>query len=110
MRRAAQSKSRRSFTTSCIDMEFSHTSVLLEESINALNIKPGGVYVDATAGGGGHSARMLESIGNGRLVLVDRDPDAIEFLRNRFGSDERVTIVHGNYAHIKAMLAAQDIS
>ena len=59
-------------------MEFSHISVLLQESIDALHIKPGGVYVDGTAGGGGHSFAIASRLNGGRLIALDRDPDAIE--------------------------------
>ena len=87
-------------------MEFNHISVLLEESVNALDIKPDGVYVDCTAGGGGHSAEVLKKLGeNGRMVLFDRDPDAIETVTNRFKDDKRVTIVHSNFSEIKKVLA-----
>ena len=91
-------------------MEFNHISVLLEESVNALDIKPDGVYVDCTAGGGGHSAEVLKKLGeNGRMVLFDRDPDAIETVTNRFKDDKRVTIVHSNFSEIKKVLADLDI-
>ncbi len=86
-------------------MEFNHISVLLQESIDALDIKPDGIYVDCTAGGGGHSAEVLKHLNeNGRMVLIDRDPDAIETVTNRFKGDERVTIVHSNYSEIKSAL------
>lgn len=86
-------------------MDFNHISVLLEESVNALNIKPDGVYVDCTAGGGGHSAAVLEHLcENGKMILIDRDPDAIETVTNRFKEDERVTVVHSNYSDIKTIL------
>jgi 16S rRNA (cytosine1402-N4)-methyltransferase len=91
-------------------MEFNHISVLLEESVNALDIKPDGIYVDCTAGGGGHSAEVLKKLGeNGRMVLFDRDPDAIETVTNRFRDDKRVTIVHSNFSEIKKVLADLDI-
>ena len=87
-------------------MEFNHISVLLEESVNALDIKPDGIYVDCTAGGGGHSAEVLKKLGeNGRMVLFDRDPDAIETVTNRFKDDKRVTIVLSNFSEIKQVLA-----
>ncbi len=86
-------------------MEFNHISVLLEESVVALNVKPDGIYVDCTAGGGGHSAEVLKRLGeNGRMILIDRDPDAIETVTNRFKDDERVTVVHSNYSEIKNIL------
>lgn len=87
-------------------MEFNHISVLLEESVNALEIKPDGIYVDCTAGGGGHSAEVLKNLGeNGRMILFDRDPDAIETVTNRFRDDKRVTIIHSNFSEIKKVLA-----
>ena len=92
-------------------MKFNHISVLLEESVNALDIKPDGIYVDCTAGGGGHSAEVLNKLGeNGRMVLFDRDPDAIETVTNRFKGDDRVTIIHSNFSEIKKVLAELNIS
>lgn len=89
------------------DMEFSHIPVLLEETIASLQIKPDGVYLDATAGGGGHSAEILRRLGpKGRLICVDQDPDAITTLTNRFAGDERVCIVHDNFRNIKYIAAA----
>ncbi len=91
-------------------MEFNHISVLLEESVESLNIKSDGVYVDCTAGGGGHSAEILKKLSeNGRMVLIDRDPDAIEVLTKRFESDKRVTIVNDNFSNIKSILASLSI-
>ena len=92
-------------------MKFNHISVLLEESVNALDIKPDGIYVDCTAGGGGHSAEVLNKLGeNGRMVLFDRDPDAIVTVTNRFKGDDRVTIIHSNFSEIKKVLAELNIS
>ncbi len=92
-------------------MEFNHISVLLEESINALDIKPDGIYVDCTAGGGGHSSEVLKKLGKeGRMILFDRDPDAIETVTNRFKGDSRVTIVHSNFSEIKKVLAELNVN
>lgn len=92
-------------------MEFNHISVLLEESVSALNIKPDGVYVDCTAGGGGHSAQILSHLNeNGRMYLFDRDPDAIKVITERFKGDKRVTIIHDNYSNIKLALDALGVS
>lgn len=92
-------------------MEFNHISVLLEESVNALEIKPDGIYVDCTAGGGGHSAEVLNKLGdNGRMILFDRDPDAIETVTDRFKGDERVTIIHSNFSEIKKVLDELNIT
>lgn len=87
-------------------MEFSHKSVLLDECMEALDIKPGGVYVDCTAGGGGHSRKILEQLGGtGRLIAVDRDPDAVSVLQERLGEYKNVTIVKDNFFNIKNILA-----
>lgn len=86
-------------------METSHSSItpyhipaLLQESINLLDIKPDGVYIDATFGGGGHSRAIIEKLGkNGKLFSFDRDMDAYQ---NRI-DDERFNFVHGNFRHIE---------
>lgn len=89
--------------------EFHHIPVLFSETIDSLNIVPGGVYVDCTAGGGGHSSAILERLGEGRLIAVDRDPEAIATLGARFGGDSRVTLVHDNFFNIKAILSSLGI-
>ena len=85
-------------------MEFKHISVLFEETLDSLNIKPGGLYVDCTCGGAGHSRAILERLKNGKLVAIDRDPDAIEVIKERIGSDDRVEIVNDNFSNIKSIL------
>ena len=85
-------------------MDFVHKSVLFEEAINALNIRPDGWYVDLTAGGGGHSAAVLDRLSTGRLVCVDQDPDAIEVLNRRFAGEERVSVVNSNFSRIREIL------
>ncbi len=86
-------------------MEFSHVSVLLQESVDALEIQPDGVYVDCTAGGGGHAAAVLQRLSpQGRMVLIDRDPDAVAVLHERFDGDSRVTIVRDNFVNIREIL------
>ena len=65
-------------------MEFKHISVLLRESIEGLNINPDGIYVDGTAGGGGHSSEILKRLKGGKLYSIDRDPDAIKTVTERF--------------------------
>lgn len=89
--------------------EFHHIPVLFNETIDSLNIVPGGVYVDCTAGGGGHSSAILERLGEGRIIAVDRDPEAIATLGARFGGDPRVTLVHDNFFNIKAILSSLGI-
>ena len=92
-------------------MEFNHISVLLKESVEALNIKPDGIYVDCTAGGGGHSNEILSHLNeNGKIYLFDRDPDAIKVLTERFKGDDRVNIIHDNYSNIKVALNALGVT
>jgi len=87
-------------------MEFSHVSVLLGESIEALNIKPDGIYVDCTAGGGGHSFEIASRLsGGGRLISIDRDEDAIMAVTERLAPySDRFTIVRRNYGDVGAVL------
>lgn len=87
-------------------MEFKHIPVLFNESIEALDIKPDGLYADCTAGGGGHSNAILDRLSaNGRLVAIDRDPEAIETLIKRFEGRENVSIVNDNFFNIKSILS-----
>ncbi len=85
-------------------MEFSHIPVLFNETIESLEIKPDGVYVDCTAGGGGHSAEIAERLTTGRLIAIDRDPDAIAVLTKRFDGVPQVTVVRDTYDRIKEIL------
>jgi 16S rRNA (cytosine1402-N4)-methyltransferase len=79
--------------------EHHHVPVLLEEALQALQVKDDGVYVDATYGRGGHAQKILEKIGErGRLLVFDRDPRACEDARRRFGADARVTIQPGSFS------------
>lgn len=77
-----------------------HRSVLLSESMEALTIHPDGIYVDATYGGGGHSAEILKRLSTGRLFAFDQDEEAIE---NRI-DDPRLTMIHSNFRHIRNFL------
>lgn len=90
-------------------MAFSHIPVLLSETIDALRILPGGVYVDCTAGGGGHSSEILKRLTSGTLVDIDRDPQAIETLQNRFSAHENVRIVQDNFFNIASVLLREGI-
>lgn len=87
-------------------MTFEHKSVLLEETIDSLNIKPDGIYVDGTLGGGGHASEVCRRLGeHGRLIGIDQDQDAIMAASERlkeFG--DKVTIVRSNYEQIKDVL------
>ncbi|MBQ2863599.1 MAG: 16S rRNA (cytosine(1402)-N(4))-methyltransferase RsmH [Clostridia bacterium] len=83
--------------------EFVHVSVLLDEAIDGLNIKKDGIYIDCTAGGGGHSIEILKA--GGRLVCFDRDMDAIRAVKKRLaGYEDRYTAVHSNYADFELEL------
>ena len=78
-----------------------HQPVLLEETISSLNLKSGEIVIDMTAGYGGHSAEILKIIGeSGRLILVDRDNNAILELRKKFGNYSNVEYIHSNFADI----------
>ena len=81
--------------------EFSHYSVLLGESIDALDIKPDGIYVDGTAGGGGHSYEIAKRLDKGgRLIAIDQDEDAIAAAGKRLSDfSDRVTIVRNNFSN-----------
>lgn len=91
-------------------MEFIHKPVLFDEAIDALNIKPDGIYFDGTSGGGGHSGAIASRITTGRLISVDQDPDAIEILHERLGKYPCVTVVKSNFCMIKQVLSEQGIS
>jgi 16S rRNA (cytosine1402-N4)-methyltransferase len=77
-----------------------HRPVLLEESLNGLNIQQGGTYIDFTYGGGGHSKAILERLREGRLIAFDQDPDAEE----NIVSDERLLFIRGNFRYVRNYL------
>lgn len=85
-------------------MEFNHISVLLNECIEGLNIKPNGIYVDGTAGGGGHSAEILKKLVCGKLISIDRDPDAITTISERFKNEPNSIIINGCFGDMKKLL------
>lgn len=86
-------------------MEYRHYSVLLKESIEALNIKPDGVYVDGTLGGGGHSLEIAKRLTTGRLIAIDRDSRALVRAGERLKDyADRISFVHGNFAEIASIL------
>ncbi len=85
-----------------------HTTVLLNEAVEALAIRPDGIYVDGTFGRGGHSARILEQLGgNGKLIALDRDPEAVA--AGNAWRDERFLIVHRSFAQMADVLREQGI-
>lgn len=87
-------------------MEFKHTSVLLEETIDNLHIKPDGIYVDGTLGGGGHSYQIASRLtGAGRLIGIDQDGDAIEAAGKRLEPfADRITLIRNNYCNAREAL------
>jgi 16S rRNA (cytosine1402-N4)-methyltransferase len=87
-----------------------HAPVLRDEAIAALEIKPDGRYVDGTYGRGGHAGSILAALGTqGRLIVMDRDPEAIADARRSFGDDSRVTIIHDDYANMQAQIAGLEL-
>ena len=88
-------------------MEFAHRSVLLNECIDALAIKPDGIYLDGTLGGAGHSLQICRNLTTGRLIGVDRDLVALEAAKKRlYRHAKKVTLVHDNFENVGAILTA----
>ena len=91
--------------------EFHHVSVLLQECIDALNIRPDGIYVDGTLGGAGHSSQIAARLTTGRLIGIDRDPVALTAAGERLKPyGDRVTLVHSNFSEIATVLRDLGIS
>ena len=94
-----------------MSQEFTHRPVLLDECIEALNIRPGGIYVDGTLGRAGHSREIAKRLTTGRLICVDRDDAALEAARDRLADwMDKVTLVHSNFDHIDTILNDLDLS
>jgi 16S rRNA (cytosine1402-N4)-methyltransferase len=88
-------------------MTSEHTAVLVEEALAALAIEAGGYYVDATFGRGGHTARILQALGGeGRVLAIDQDPQAIAAGRARFADEMRLTLVHASFAELGSLVPA----
>ena len=86
-------------------MELKHYSVMLSESIDALNIKPDGIYVDATLGLGGHSYEIAQRLTTGHLISIDRDVKALERSLPRLEPFmDKITLVHGNFREMNDIL------
>lgn len=91
--------------------EFHHVSVLLDECIEGLNIKPDGIYVDGTLGGAGHSSQIAKRLTTGRLIGIDRDCVALKAAEERLKPyADRVTLVHANFCEIASVLESLGIS
>ena len=93
-------------------MEFHHVSILLQPCLDALNIKPDGIYVDATTGGAGHSLHIAQELSEGgRLICIDRDDEALENAKTRLASVwDRVTTVKSDFRDIDRVLEGQGLS
>lgn len=89
-------------------MEFKHISVLLNETIESLNIKPEGIYVDGTAGGAGHSLEIAKKLKGGRLISLDRDPDAVKVASDRL-KEYPATVVQSNFSEMDSVLKQLNI-
>ena len=91
-------------------MTFTHVSVMLNETVDMLNVRPGGIYVDGTLGGGGHSREILRRLGGtGHLYGIDRDDDALAAAGERLGGEGNFTALKGNFHDVRALLAAQGV-
>ena len=87
-----------------------HLPVMVQEVVEGLVSDPNGTYMDATAGGGGHSLALLKQLGaKGRLISVDRDGEAVEATRERLAADERAVVWQGNFAELGVVLAREEI-
>ena len=85
--------------------QFHHVSVLLNECLDGLNIRPDGIYVDGTLGGAGHSSQIAARLTTGRLIGIDRDPIALKAAGERLAPfSDRVTLVHANFCEIRRVL------
>ena len=90
--------------------EFHHISVLLQECLDGLDIKPDGIYVDGTLGGAGHSSRIAARLTTGRLIGIDRDPVALKAAGERLKPyEDRVTLVHSNFSEMAQVLQELEI-
>ena len=91
-------------------MKYEHKAVLLNESINYLNIKKDGIYIDGTLGRGGHTSAILEKLGkNGLLIAIDRDKRAIKEVENNLGKRKNLKLIHDNFVNIPEILDKNNI-
>ena len=84
-------------------MEFQHKPVLFDETIDSLQIRPDGVYIDGTAGGGGHSQAILDKLTTGRLLSIDQDPDAIQACTERFSGNPHSVLARANFSEMETV-------
>ena len=86
------------------NINFNHTPIMLTECIEGLNIKPDGIYVDGTFGGGGHSSKILERLTTGKLIAIDKDPVALEVGRQRLGDNPNIIFVKNDFKNFVEIL------
>lgn len=91
-------------------MEFKHYSVMLEECIEGLHIRPDGTYIDGTTGGAGHSSEIASRLPKGRLLSFDRDPDAVAVAKERLAPYPQAEVVHSDFARIPEVLEEKGIA
>ncbi len=92
-------------------MEFTHVSVLPQECMDGLNIRPDGIYIDGTTGGGGHSLLIAQRLSTGRLICIDRDEDALKAAKQRLCEhSDKITFVKSNFEDIASAIADLNIS
>jgi len=91
--------------------DFDHQSVLLKEALESLNIRPDGIYIDATFGRGGHSRAILQQLNeNGRLIAFDQDPEAVAYAEQQFADEPRLTIEHCNFNQVADVIERYGLS
>ena len=91
-------------------MEFHHISVMMEECIQGLNIKPDGTYVDGTAGGAGHSSEIAKRLRNGRLFALDQDPDAVRIAAERLRQYPCAEVIQTNFREMDTVLTQRGVT
>jgi len=90
-------------------VEFKHISVLLDECIDGLNIKPEGIYIDGTAGGAGHSSEIAKRLTSGKLIALDQDPDAVTIATDRLKEYSAAQVINANFREMDTVLQSLEI-
>ncbi len=92
------------------ELKFEHKPVMLNECINGLNIKPDGIYVDGTLGGGGHSQHILSKLTSGKLIGIDKDDYALNYCKNKFANNKNIVFVKSDFVNMQKVLRDLNIS